>query len=688
MAKKATDSDMATEETPATRASHLDNPQESMAQKIQHAMEKRDGQRTLLKTLSSQTNQKEYEVKVKEMEIQRLQEDLDQSTSTASVKQECLSTKKHRLDELSIQVQESSEDIVVFMNTIKEQTCDFDVKFKTDMQMSKDLSTLHKSRRALYEKKLLKDKEITQKEIELKALSKKRANGRQQHEDILEKIVESEKARKEDERKITGLMEKERTTSLEFVHLRREQQRKSRSNDCLQRNIENQCRKKEVLLKDADKFEDLINIQSASLVNLQTDITAIVKTVDQEKISLHRALAQHKELQNRNNKEDGELEDRQGQLLGLDDGIKKEKDKCTEVSSRIKQQQKMLSAAKMERNDKSKVAIEVKAECVEYKRQIEAVTKKIVHHKSDVWKKEQAMAKEHSFRYYTEKNVEWLQDEISKVQHSESVIAKNIETQKPDILVSAQQVCAYQARLFSLQNELKVAMKKNKRTDYNVVKVEKELEQEFDLIRLMSAETQQEEKAYRSYLQQASDLEIEISQLEDSKKTLEAKLLAKEESKRQNINTEHDLLGEKAKVNALSTALSTPSPLHPWRILEHSDPETSKLIETIQTMQARMLKCDAELQSLTREIGYKTRDYKKLQAKGTGEEELKKVNHNLGHTQKNFRQKICRLNKVNCDTKSTAGVVVKLQEDLARLQNQCKNLSGHWLEEQLALHFT
>jgi len=62
-----------------------------------------------------------------------------------------------------------------------------------------------------------------------------------------------------------------------------------------------------------------------------------------------------------------------------------------------------------------------------------------------------------------------------------------------------------------------------------------------------------------------------------------------DDSKRELIAAQKELLVEKTKVKALSEELENPLNVHRWRKLEGSDPATYEMIQKIQTLQKRLI---------------------------------------------------------------------------------------------------
>lgn len=156
---------------------------------------------------------------------------------------------------------------------------------------------------------------------------------------------------------------------------------------------------------------------------------------------------------------------------------------------------------------------------------------------------------------------------------------------------------------------------------------------------------------------------------------------AADDSRRELVAAQRELVAEKIKVKALSEELENPLNVHRWRKLEGSDPATYEMIQKIQTLQRRLIRKTEEVVERDLTLVEKEKLYSELKgilARQPGPEAAEQ----LSAYQASLRTKARQLKAMASELNMYQAQANEFKFELERVNRELQDVKRKYLEQK------
>lgn len=378
---------------------------------------------------------------------------------------------------------------------------------------------------------------------------------------------------------------------------------------------------KEVQIKATERAEaktkekeDLFEEQVRIAAGLQTEVQNYREEISRLKKAILSVEKDRERLGN-------EVSDQRSNFIASQEEIKLKdiqiaelKKRVVEWENKLKQQQQLYEAVRADRNHYSKGLLESQDEIAELRKKFKIMGHQIEQLKEEIASKDQAIVKEHFEFQRVEKLKENIQSELSR---------KNLLIQNNHDLIKQQEnELRNLTSVLRKMDEEAIAQRKEYDQVINerdilgtqLIRRNDELALLYEKLKIQQSALKKGEAHYASRLDDIRLLRIKLRELARENSLTKGIGPQIEETKREILQLQRELLQEKTKVTALSEELENPMNVHRWRKLEGSDPATFELIQKIQTLQRRLISKTEEVVEKGLIIQEKEKLYQELKA--------------------------------------------------------------------------
>jgi len=385
--------------------------------------------------------------------------------------------------------------------------------------------------------------------------------------------------------------------------LKREVQLLEQRLDQQKRDLDNETRRKEDLMRERDillktttqaqnatsRQQDLLQIHEAQRQTLENEIKSYkeeqskheikMKHLDQERANL---ISQTMECARKQEKMEDDVREREASIADLQEQLR-------DAEAKIKHAVHEYDIVRAERNLQSKCLVEAQAQIIDSKREFKAATLAIEVLRDETRSKEVVIASERSEHRKLDKEHHVLRCQYDK-------LSSNLR-EKEDALKSASEESKTMRSTIAMLDEQREAQRK----ELDVIKRDRDVlsaqlvrrNQEcallYEKIKIQQKIMNQGQAEYRDRVKEITTLKLRLAAHAQELANLREAAASIDSLKHEVQAIGRELLYERTKVKALSEELENPMNVHRWRQLKGSDPTMYELIQKVQVLQRRLI---------------------------------------------------------------------------------------------------
>ena len=355
--------------------------------------------------------------------------------------------------------------------------------------------------------------------------------------------------------------------------------------------------------------------------------------------------------------------------------------KVADWEAKLKQQQHLYESVRSDRNLYSKNFMEAQDEICEMKRKLKITNHQIEQLKDEIGAKDQALVKETFAHERIEKQSEQQRNEMSRMKRLVDSNDDVIHKQDAEIRRLASMIRRLDDDGLSQRKDYDEVMNERDILGTQLIRRNDELALLYEKLKIQTSTLREGEAQYAARVEDLRILRLKIRDLMRELSISSSSSLKVDETHRDLIATQRDLLREKTKVKALSEELENPMNVHRWRKLEGSDPATYEMIQKIQTLQKRLISKTEEVVEKDLLIQEKDKLYvelKSILARQPGPE----VAEQLSVYQSNLRAKTRQMKAMASELNMYQAQVNDYKYDIDKTNRELQNLKRKYYEQK------
>jgi len=256
---------------------------------------------------------------------------------------------------------------------------------------------------------------------------------------------------------------------------------------------------------------------------------------------------------------------------------------------KMKAQQHLYEGVRSDRNLVAKHLVEAQDEIAELKRKFKTMAHQTEQLKEEISAKDTALVKESFEHQKVEKRNEQQEQKISRVEKLLKANEDVIHKQDSEIQRLAAMIRRMDDEALTQRKEYDQVINERDILGTQLIRRNDELALVYEKLKIQMSTLRTGETQYSARLGDIRVLRLKCRDLQRELAVARSTGNNADDSKRELIATQKELINEKIKVKALSEELENPLNVHRWRKLEGSDPATYEMIQKIQTLQKRLI---------------------------------------------------------------------------------------------------
>mmetsp|Transcript_40025 Transcript_40025/g.89752 ORF Transcript_40025/g.89752 Transcript_40025/m.89752 type:complete len:912 (+) Transcript_40025:82-2817(+) len=269
--------------------------------------------------------------------------------------------------------------------------------------------------------------------------------------------------------------------------------------------------------------------------------------------------------------------------------------KVADWEKKMKQQQALYEAVRSERNLTAKNLVEAQDEIAELQRKFKIMQLQTEQLKEEIGAKDTALVKESFEHQRINKKAEQQEQKISRADKLLRANEDVIHKQDAEIARLAGMIRRMDDEALTQRKEYDQVINERDILGTQLIRRNDELALLYEKLKIQMSTLRTGEAQYGARLEDLRVLRLKVKDLMRELALSRSQGGSVDDSRRELIAAQKELLLEKAKVKALSDELENPLNVHRWRKLEGSDPATYEMIQKIQTLQKRLIKKTEEV---------------------------------------------------------------------------------------------
>ncbi|CAM9510540.1 unnamed protein product [Chrysoparadoxa australica] len=567
----------------------LENQLDQLNEKANQLSEDRSKKALLLTEARDLINVRESEVQREQRRRQRLEKELKDTRTQLDLRTTASEEMSLEAAKAGAKAATAEKQLHEARSTMEKYLRDYDTLFNRTQRLTEDLEEQMFKNNQLNQVNQKGEKDLRIKADEIHAL--------QAEITLRERKLEREKKSAEHYKKLfndskTPLnMAKAQTASLEkeLDMFRRREER-------FRKEIDSGEREKSLQLQATQKAEeyhkhalDVVKEKERISNSLETELGSYKSEVNRQRKEIMR-------LEKEREKYGMELSEAQTVYMQALEDVKLRDMRINELGKKVfewevklKQQQQLYESVRSDRNLYSKTLIEAQDEIAEMKRKFKIMNHQIEQLKEEITAKDHALVKEHFDHHKAEKQREQMRNELDRMKRLLESNDDVIHKQDSEVRRLAAMIRKMDEEALKQRNEYDQVINERDILGTQLIRRNDELALLYEKLKIQQSTLSKGEAAYACRIQDVRTLKLKISDLTRDLKVTKTSSNAMEDMRREVLQLQRELLGEKTKVKALSEELENPINVHRWRKLEGSDPATYEMIQKIQTLQHRLI---------------------------------------------------------------------------------------------------
>merc|ERR1712123_497850 len=424
---------------------------------------------------------------------------------------------------------------------------------------------------------------------------------------------------------------------------------------------------------------DLVRLHEQNKKNLEQEIASYRdESAKQRKIIFQLEKEREKyinETSDLNHRLNNLMEDIKIKKMEINDSQKK----IIEANTRLKQQQSLYEACRIDRNLYLKNLMTSQDETNEMKKKLKIQTHQIDQFKEEISSKEAALVKVNLEHTRIEKEKEALRGELQRLRKSLEESGTTQSGMEKQIANLQQVIRDADAEKKKQQNELDQIVTERDILGTQLVRRNDELTLLHEKTKLQQSTLMKGEEHYKGRLDDIRVMKLELSKMRREKRILLQSVKSCDELRRQVFTTQRELLRERTRCRALEEELENPMNIHRWRRLEGSDPSSFELIQRVHALQKRLIQKTEEIANKEFVIRERETIYVELReilARQPGPE----VAEQLHEFQRSLKCKTKQLKRLSAELNMSEASMAEQNVEIAKLNNNLREYKQKYLD--------
>ncbi|KAF4669011.1 hypothetical protein FOZ61_005146 [Perkinsus olseni] len=357
------------------------------------------------------------------------------------------------------------------------------------------------------------------------------------------------------------------------------------------------------------------------------------------------------------------------------------KEEIAAIQTECMQQKNLYEAVRADRNLYSKNLLEAQGEIADIERKFSTLEHRTKQLRAEIEEKDQELVLKHLATQELTKTAEQLRTSLEKAKKRLRNLASVAEVYREEIakLEKARAVTEEEIHKQKMNSDRVAGDKELLCT--RLVQKKAEHDEVHEKIKLCESALKAGEVRYKELCDEIALKKDELGKLQAELAGLRARVGNMEEYKHEAYQLQQQLLGERAKVKALSDELEKPMNVHRWRELEGSDPEMFHMLEKMRNLQRRLISRTEEVVERKETVRREEEDIKKLERKLEripGPELQEQLVIHEGH----LRDRNDQLTAMNAELADYKRVIDEYQAEIRRLKKEKQEVMQKYYKQK------